>query len=57
MASYENLHNHMKYHGIKRALLDMCDREDANTIREALQSTPSRRIIRYLARALATDKD
>jgi hypothetical protein len=58
METYENLHdNHMRYHSIKQWLLDGCDREDANTIREAVKRVPERRIKRRLARALLQDDD
>jgi hypothetical protein len=55
MSSYRNLHEHMTYHGVKRWFLDGCDREDANTIREAVERIPERRLIRRLARALAAE--
>jgi hypothetical protein len=52
---YETLLGHLQHHGVKRALLDMCDREDARTIREAVKRIPERRLIRRLARALAKE--
>ena len=48
-----NLHSHMRYHNIKQWLLDGCEREDANTIKEAVKRIPEHRLIRRLARALA----
>jgi hypothetical protein len=53
--TYENLHSHMKYHNIKQWLLRGCDDEDANTIREAVNKIPERRLIRRLARALSEE--
>lgn len=50
-----NLHSHMRYHKIKQWLLRGCDREDANTIRKAVESIPEHRLIRRLARALSKD--
>ena len=68
---YENLFSHLSHHtaeaaarrgeknpeqcGIKRALLDMCKREDARTIREAVERIPEHRLARRLARALAKE--
>jgi hypothetical protein len=49
---YENLHNHMKHHKVKEWLLRGCEREDANTIRMAVENIPEHRLIRRLARAL-----
>jgi len=52
-AMYANLHNkHMKHHKIKEWLLRGCRREDANTIRIAVENIPEHRLIRRLARAL-----
>ena len=53
----ENLLSHMQHHGIKKALLRMCDDEDANTIREAVKAVPEHRLIRRLARALSQDRE
>lgn len=53
MSDEENLLSHMKHHKIKKWLLRGCEREDANTIREAVERIPERRLIRRLARALA----
>lgn len=50
--SYENLVDHMKHHNVKQWLLDGCEREDAQTIRDAVKNMPSRRLVRRLARAL-----
>jgi hypothetical protein len=44
---------HMQHHNIKQWLLDGCDREEARTIRDAVEAIPERRLIRRLARALA----
>lgn len=52
MTKEENLHGHMKYHKVKQWLLDGAKREDANTIREAIERMPERRLIRRLARLL-----
>lgn len=56
MSEYENLLGHMQHHGIKKALLRMCDEEDANTIREAIERIPERRLVRRLARALTREQ-
>ena len=53
----ENLLSHMQHHNIKGWLLRGCDDEDANTIREAVQEIPERRLIRRLARALSQDRE
>ena len=50
---YDNLHGHMQYHKVKQWLLDGADREDAQTIKAAVQEIPERRLIRKLARILA----
>jgi hypothetical protein len=56
MSEYErNLLQHMKYHGVKQWLLDGCKREDARTIKDAVQKVPEWRLIRRLARALAEE--
>lgn len=57
MASYDKLHDHMKDHQVKKWLLRGCRREDANTIREAVERLPEHVLIRRLARALSKDGD
>ncbi len=55
MDKYErekNILGHMKYHKVKEWLLRGCKREDANTIREAVERTSEREIIKALARAI-----
>jgi hypothetical protein len=54
--TYENLHdNHMKYHNVKKWLLDGAIDEDANTIREAVERIDEATLKRRLARALLKD--
>jgi hypothetical protein len=55
MSSEENLHGHMAHHKVKQWLLDGCEREDARTIREAVERILEHRLIRRLARALAAE--
>jgi hypothetical protein len=55
MSKHENLHNHMKYHQVKKWLLRGCEREDANTIRRAVERIPEHRLIRRLARVLSEE--
>ena len=55
-AAYKNILSHMHYHKVKKWLLDGAKREDANTIREAVERIPEPVLIRRLARALAKDR-
>lgn len=52
---YENVHGHMRFHNVKRWLLDGATQEDARTIKAAVKSVPEHRLIRRLARALTKD--
>lgn len=51
--TYDCLLGHLEHHSVKQALIDMCDREDARTIRNRLNKTSSREICKALARVLA----
>jgi len=54
--TYENLHdNHMKYHNVKKWLLDGAIREDANTILAAVRRIDEAALKRRLSRALLKD--
>jgi hypothetical protein len=67
--TYKNLLGHMRYHNVKQWLLDGsgdaryvkqwlldgCKSEDARTIGNAVEQTPSRRVIRRLMRVLSLD--
>ena len=55
MSEYENLLTHMKFHHVKKWLLDGCKAEDARTIREAVEKIHERRLRRILATALSED--
>jgi hypothetical protein len=50
---YENLRNHIRYHNVRKWLLEGAKREDANTIREAIESLDDGHLERRLARMLA----
>jgi hypothetical protein len=52
MSAYDSLLGHLKHHEVKDWLLRGCKEEDARTIREAVENTPTRRIRRALARVL-----
>jgi hypothetical protein len=54
-SEYENLLTHMKFHHVKKWLLDGCRDEKANTIREAVERIHERRLRRILATALSED--
>jgi hypothetical protein len=45
----------MRYHDVKHWLLDGADREDANTIRRAVENIDDDTLKRRLARALAKE--
>lgn len=54
--TYENLHdNHMKYHNVKKWLLDGAISEEANTIFEAVSRIDEAALKRRLSRALLKD--
>ncbi len=57
MTSYDSLLGHLKHHNLKKWLLDGCEQEDANTIREAVNKIPDHRLKRRLARALSKDEE
>ena len=46
------LHDHLRYHNVKRWLLRGARAEDARTVTRALRRMPSRRLVRRLARIL-----
>ena len=53
--SYENLLMHLKHHDVKQWLVDGARREDANTIRVAVERLSEGRLQRRLARILSKD--
>jgi hypothetical protein len=57
MSTYSNLRKHMDYHKIKCWLLDGAEREDAQTIRRAIERTSSRDICRALAWAICDERE
>lgn len=56
MSTYERLLGHAENHKIKKWLLRGCKREDANTLREAIERQSAHRLARKLAEALAEDR-
>lgn len=53
--TYEQMLGHTEHHNIKGWLLAGCEREDANTIRNAIEKQSPHRLARKLAEIL-TDK-
>jgi hypothetical protein len=51
--TYEKLHVHIKYHNLRKWLLDGAKKEDANTIRAAIQRLSDGELNRRFARMLA----
>jgi hypothetical protein len=51
--TYEQLLGHAEHHNIKGWLLRGCEREDANTLREAIKRQSAHRIARKVAEFLA----
>jgi hypothetical protein len=51
--TYEELMKHVPYHNIRKWLLDGAKREDANTIRRAVERLSDGKLRRRLARMLA----
>jgi len=49
---YNTLLGHIKHHGIRRWLMDGAEREDANTIKSAIQRCSDGELERGLARTL-----
>lgn len=56
MSEYKRLLGHAEHHDIKGWLLRGCIREDARTIREAVERQSPHRLARKLAEILADDK-
>jgi hypothetical protein len=52
---YETIREHMRYHNVKKWLLDGAKQERANTIYEALERIDDNKLERRLARALARE--
>ncbi len=52
---YKNLLAHAEHHDIKGWLLRGCEREDARTLREAIERQSSHRLARKLAEILTED--
>lgn len=50
--SYESLLGHIKHHNIRKWLLDGAKREDANTIRRAIERLSDGQLQRRIARML-----
>jgi len=51
---YKRLLDHARYHNIRRWLMDGAIREDANTIRRAIEHMSDSELDRRFARMLAT---
>lgn len=51
--SYESLLGHIQHHNIRKWLLEGCEREDANTIRNAVECLTDGQLARRFARMLA----
>ena len=51
--TYEILKSHLKHHNPKRWLLEGARREDANTIRVAVERLSHEQLVRRLARVLS----
>ncbi len=56
MATYSELLGHIRYHSIRDWLMDGAKREDANTIRRAIEALSEDQLERRFARMLADDK-
>lgn len=52
MTGYDSLLGHIEHHNIRKWLEDGCEREDANTIREALSQLTNGQLQRRFARML-----
>jgi hypothetical protein len=50
--SYESLLGHIEHHNIRKWLLEGAEREDANTIKEAIKRLSDGRLNRRFARML-----
>jgi hypothetical protein len=55
MTKYDTLHAHIKHHNIRKWLLDGAKREDANTIRRAIERLSEGHLQRRFARMLAKE--
>jgi hypothetical protein len=53
--SYEQILAHVERHNIREALMHMCEREDAQTIRGALRRLSDGQLNRRFARMLAKE--
>jgi hypothetical protein len=56
MATYDKLLGHIRYHSIREWLMDGARREDANTIRRAIERLSEDQLERRFAKMLADDK-
>ncbi len=54
--SYESLLGHIQHHNLRKWLLDGAKREDANTIREAINSLSDGQLARRFARMLTQEQ-
>lgn len=52
---YEHMLGHIEHHNIRKWLLDGARREDANTIREAVESLSDGQLARRFARMLTKE--
>jgi uncharacterized protein (DUF2461 family) len=52
MTSYDSLLGHIEHHNVRKWLVDGCEREDANTIREAISRLSDGQLQRRFARML-----
>jgi hypothetical protein len=53
---YESLLEHIEHHNVRKWLLDGAKREDANTIRCAIERLSDGQLNRRIARLLARDR-
>ena len=50
---YNKLKGHLEHHGLRKWLITWAIREDANTIRRAIERLSDDQLVRRIARALA----